>query len=250
MEGDTLNVELARKELERETSERFKGFVVKSRLKTVLNEAVKSNETLLEDMRFPDRSIEPVKAPDECVLQSNREMCDAFRVHFRDRFAHCLNLPLQEFRSYFADFRRLQEAEAAGCEDLFTECKVCDALKQVDLNKSPGLDSLPYEVYLRLSHMFVPILKDMFNNWFAQGGIPGSVTQGVITLLKKCGRHVWEGLDDYRPITPLNTELKIFARVLANRLQLVIRNLISSEQPYAVKRRSIQDNLHLILEVL
>ena len=68
----------------------------------------------------------------------------------------------------------------------------------------------------------------MFNHWFAQGAIPGSVTKGVITLVKKGGRHVWEGLDDYRPITLLNTELNILARVLANRLQLlrVSSNLI------------------------
>ena len=96
----------------------------------------------------------------------------------------------------------------------------------------------------------VVILTDMFNHWFAQGAIPGSVTKGVIILLKKGGRHVWEGLDDYRPITLLNTELKILARVLTNRLQLVISDLIGPEQTFAVKGRSIQDNLHLIREVL
>ena len=90
----------------------------------------------------------------------------------------------------------------------------------------------------------------MFNHWFAQGAIPGSVNKGVITLLKNGDRHVWEGLDDYRPIILLNTELKILARVLANRLQLVISDLISPEQTYATKGRSIQDNLHLIREVL
>ena len=133
---------------------------------------------------------------------------------------------------------------------MVTECEVRDTLKLVGLNKPPGLDDLPYEVYLRLPHMFVPILTDMFNHWFAQGAIPGSVTKGVITLLKIGGRHVWEGLDDFWPITLLNTELKILARVLANRLQLVISDLIGPEQTYAEKRRSIQDNLHLICEVL
>ena len=64
------------------------------------------------------------------------------------------------------------------------------------------------------------------------------------------GKHVWEGLEDYRPITLLNTELKILARVLANRLQLVISDLIGSEQTLAVKGRSIQDNQHLIRKVL
>ena len=122
---------------------------------------------------------------------------------------------------------------------MITECEVRDVLKQVGLNKSPGLYSLPYEVYLRLPHMFVPILTDMFKHWFAQGAIPGSVAKGVITLLKKGSRRVWEGLDDYRPITLLNTELKSLARVLANRLQLVISDLIGPEQTYAVKGRLI-----------
>ena len=141
-------------------------------------------------------------------------------------------------------------AEAASCEGVITACEVRDALKQVGLNKSPGLDGLPYEVYLRMSHMFVPILIDMFNHWFAQGAIPGSVTKGVITLLKKGGQQVGEGLDDYRPITLLYIELKILAWVLANRLQRVISDLIDPEQTFAVKGRSIQDNLHLIREVL
>ncbi len=89
--------------------------------------------------------------------------------------------------------------------------------------------------------MFVPILTDMFHHWFAQGAIPGSVTKGVITFLKKGGRHVREVLDDHRPITLLNT---------ANRLQVCIRDLFGPEQTHAVKGRSIQDKLHLMREVL
>ena len=167
-------------------------------------------------------------------------MRDAIRAHFRDLFACCPDLPFQEFRSYLADFPRLGAAEAASCEDVVTECEDRDALKLVGLNKSPALDGLPYEVYLRMSHIFVPILTDMFNHWFAQRAIPGSVTKGGITLLKKGGKHVWEGLDDFRPITQHNTE--ILARVLVNRLQLVISDLIGPEQTYAVKGRSIQDS--------
>ena len=182
---------------------------------------MKSNATAHEEVRrFPDRYIVSVKTPDGRLLRSNPEMRDAFRTHFRDRFACCTDLPLQGFRSYLSDFPRLGVAEAASCEGVVTECEVRDALKRVGLNKTPGLDGLPSEVYLRMSHMFVPILTDMFNYWVAQGAILGSVTKGVITLMKKGGRHIWEGL------TLLNTDLKILARVLANRLQLVISDLI------------------------
>ena len=211
--GDSLTIELAKRDLERESSECYKGYVVRSRINRVLNKAVKSNVTVCEEevRRFPDQYIDSVKTPDGRLLRSSREMRDAFRAHFQDRFARCTDLPFREFRSYLADSPRLGAAEAASCDGVVTECKVRDALKQVGLNKSPGLDGLPYEVYLRMPHMFVPILTDMFNHWFAQGAIPGSISKGMITLLKKGGRHVWEGLDDYRSITLLNTELKILA---------------------------------------
>ena len=128
----------------------------------------------------------------------------------------------------------------ASCEGVVTEYEVRDVLKQVDLNKSPGLDGLPYEC----------VLEAVANVCTYSDGYVQPLVRPGITLLKKGGRHVWEGLDDYRPITLLNTELKNLARVLANRLQLVISDLIGPEQTYAVKGRSIQDNLHLIREVL
>ena len=143
----------------------------------------------------------------------------------------------------FVDFHHLEEAEAASCEGLLAECEVRHTLKQVSLNKSPGLDGLPNELYLKMSHSFVPIFTDMFNYWFAQRANPDCVTKDMITLLKKDGRHVWVDLDDYKPIILLNTEL-------ANRLQLVICDLIGPEQNYAITGRSIQNNLHLVREVL
>ena len=58
--GALPNVELAWRNLDREASERYKGFVVRSMLR-VLNEAVKSNATEREEVRrFPGRYIDYV----------------------------------------------------------------------------------------------------------------------------------------------------------------------------------------------
>ena len=121
---------------------------------------------------FPFGYIESVKYSDGHVLGSNHEICKALQAHFCDRFIHWPDLSFQEFRSYFADIHRHQEAVAAKREGLLSKCEVREALKQVGLNKSPRLDSLPYEVYMRLPHMFVPILTVMFNHWVAKGAIP------------------------------------------------------------------------------
>ena len=55
----------------RETSDRYNGFIVRSRLKRTLKEAEKSNVTVREEevRRFPDRYINFVKSPDGCVLR-------------------------------------------------------------------------------------------------------------------------------------------------------------------------------------
>ena len=62
------------------------------------------------------------------------------------------------------------------------------------------------------------------------------VTKDIITFLKISGSHV--------------LELKILARVLANSLQIVTRDLIGTDFTYVAKGRSIQNNLHLVCQTL
>ena len=249
--GDSLDVAQARNELRRLNSERYEGQVVRARLNRVSNEAVNVDAAMRQEeiRRFPERNIKEIKTSDGDTRRTTNEICDAFRAHLAARFARVEDLPVEDFHSYLADFPRLDTAEAASCEGVITESEVRAALRAVCLNKSPGLDGIPYEMYLRLSHLFVPILADMFNHWFTQGSIPGQVTKGLITLLQKKDKQGGE-LDDYRPITLLNTELKILARILANRLRIVMDSLVDPEQTYALRGRSIQNNLHLIRTVL
>ena len=124
--GDSVAINLAKGDLESESSERYKGFVVRNGLKRVPNEAVKCNAFMRKEelRRFPCWYIECINAPDGRVLRSSREIREAFRTHFRDRFARCPGLQAQEFRDYLADFPRLGEAEAASCEGAVTECEV------------------------------------------------------------------------------------------------------------------------------
>ena len=245
--GDPLEIELVNRDLERLNSERYQGQVVRARLERVSNEAVTSNIGNMR--RWPDRHIQCIKTPDGRTLESPRDICGEFREHLQKRFTREEGLSEQEFTSYLADFPRLGACEATSCEGPVTECEIIEALKKVGSNRSPGLDGLPYEVYLRMSHLFVPILEAVFNHWFDQGAIPGQVTKGLITLLWK-DKEVRDDLDSYRPITLLNTELKVLAKVLSNRLRLVIEDLVGPEQTFGVPGRSIQDNLHLVRTVL
>ena len=249
--GDSLEIALAKEALRRSSSERYQGQVVRHKLNKMSNEAVNMGAELRKEefRRGSDRFIREVVTPEGHTLRSADDMCEAFRRHFENRFTKEPGLRTDEFRSYLADFPRLSPTEAAGCEGEITESDVHSALKKVGRGKSPGLDGLPYELYLRLSHIFVPILTVVFNNWFRQGSVPRRITRGVITLLRK-DKGGGGNLDNYRPITLLNTELKILAKILTERLQLVADRLLGPEQTCAVKGRTIQSNLHLIRTIL
>ena len=62
---------------------------------------MKCNAFSLEEeiRKFPHQYIEFVKSQGGHVLQPNPRMHDAFWAHFRDRFARCPDLLVQEFRS-------------------------------------------------------------------------------------------------------------------------------------------------------
>ena len=97
--------------------------------------------------------------------------------------------------------------------------------------------------------MFVPLLATIYNNWMRQGTIPRRFTRGIVKLLRK-NKHGGDGISNFRPLTMLNTDLKILAKILANCLQTVLHSLICPEQTCAVKGRTIQDSLHLVRTIV
>ena len=248
--GDTHRARLARFDLNRLASERYRGHLVRARLNGVTNEAthVDGAQRRMEGRSFPDRFMKSIETLDGRTLKGTREIVEGFRGYFSDLFTP-VELPTGEFSSYLADFPRISEKQAADCEGLVTEAEIYEAMRQCKPGKAPGLDGLPYELYLRWSHLFVPILTRLYNHWFTLGHIPSQVTKGVISLMRKKDT-TGKLMKDWRPITLLNTELKILAKVLTNRLREVVDSLIGPEQTYAMAGRSIRSNLHLIREVL
>jgi retron-type reverse transcriptase len=75
-----------------------------------------------------------------------------------------------------------------------------------------------------------------------------SLNGSYITLLSKVDNPTRVG--DYRPISLLNSSIKLIIKVLANRLQSVILKLVHQNQFGFIKSRSIQDCLAWSFEYL
>uniref|UniRef100_A0A2D4KI84 Reverse transcriptase domain-containing protein n=1 Tax=Micrurus paraensis TaxID=1970185 RepID=A0A2D4KI84_9SAUR len=79
--------------------------------------------------------------------------------------------------------------------------------------------------------------------------IPKTWTEAYITLIPKEGTDQQQ-IKNFRPISLLNSDYKIFASILAERLKRYLNNFIHPDQNGFLPKRQIRDNIRIILDTL
>lgn len=108
--------------------------------------------------------------------------------------------------------------------------------------KSPGLDGIPSEWYTTFSGGLAPRLLRVFLTARREGRLPPSMREALVVLIHKGGKDPKE-CESYRPISLMNVDTKILAKVLAGRLQSVILKLVNPDQTGFIKGRCAQMNV-------
>lgn len=108
--------------------------------------------------------------------------------------------------------------------------------------KAPVDDGIPIEVYTQYGGVILPKLLEVFNSSFKSGKQPTTMTRANIILLLRAGK---DPLDPsaYRPISLLQSDVKILAKVLAMRVNKIILSIIHSDQAGFMPRKSTATNL-------
>ena len=93
------------------------------------------------------------------------------------------------------------------CEGPITLNELYEAASQMSFSKTPGLDGLPIEFYLKFWGRIGTILVDIFNESFNLGHLPSSQQISIIRLTyKKFDKQL---LKNWRPISLLNVDYNI-----------------------------------------
>ncbi|XP_044146854.1 uncharacterized protein LOC122935155 [Bufo gargarizans] len=102
--------------------------------------------------------------------------------------------------------------------------------------KSPGPDGLTSEWYKTFREQLVPLLTEVYNECLSSGNLPRSMGKSVLILLTK-GRDP-SRIENWRPISLLNVDRKILAKILFCRLAKFAPKLLSGSQHCSVPGRS------------
>uniref|UniRef100_A0A7N8WYI6 Reverse transcriptase domain-containing protein n=1 Tax=Mastacembelus armatus TaxID=205130 RepID=A0A7N8WYI6_9TELE len=135
------------------------------------------------------------------------------------------------------------------CDRDLSLLEVEGEIGRLKANKSPGVDGLPAEFYQAYKRQVSPILLEVFRGMERLQQLPPAFAKGVITLIYK-NKGERERLENYRPISLLNTDYKILARILATRLQAVAGEVVSKSQTYSIPGRSIADSILTVRSIL
>lgn len=115
-------------------------------------------------------------------------------------------------------------------------------------NKAPGPDGLTGEFYKAFMHALLPDLKKVIHTVTTQPVSLAPLNSSYITLLPKTENPTKP--QDFRPISLIHSVQKIVSKVLANRLQGKIGQLVHESQTGFIKGRHITEGFVYAQEML
>uniref|UniRef100_A0A670YX33 Reverse transcriptase domain-containing protein n=1 Tax=Pseudonaja textilis TaxID=8673 RepID=A0A670YX33_PSETE len=148
-----------------------------------------------------------------------------------------------------ANLPKISEETEKMLESTITMMELTEAFNRQNNGKAPGPDRLPAEFYKTLQESLSTPLLEVMNEAMLNKKIPKTWSEAYITLIPKEGADPSQ-IKNYRPISLLNADYKIFASILAERFKRYLNNFIHPDQNGFLPRRQIRDNMRVILDTL
>ena len=112
-----------------------------------------------------------------------------------------------------------------------------------------GPDGLPIDFYKSIKDKLLPPLLNMFEEAFRTNSLSHSLSRALIINILKPGRPPFK-CDSYRPISLLNSDTKLIAKIVALRLEQHLPDLMHIDQNGFIRGRQAFHNLRRVLNIL
>ena len=209
----------------------------------------------LEKRNYERKVITKLKPVDGEIITDSRRINEeienfykSFLISSMSQEDHMIDM---EFNLFPAELhnQKLSDDEQEELEYDVTKGELLTALKGFKPDKNPGDDGFTKEFYKTFFKVVGDRLLDSFNDAFKEGKMSVSQRRGAITLIPKDENDLTV-LNSWQPLTLLNVDYKILARVIAKRVESKLSKLIHSDQTGFVKGRFIGKNVRLLNDLM
>jgi len=122
------------------------------------------------------------------------------------------------------------------------------AMYSMHPDKSPGPDGFNPGFFQKFWSVCIPDIFSECCSWLNNNQFPPSLNSTNIALIPKGNEQ--HTMKDWHPIALCNVLYKLIAKVLANRLKIVLHKCVSDNHSAFVPGRSILDNAMIAIEVI
>eukprot|EP00253_Pinus_taeda_P003328 PITA_03328 len=129
-----------------------------------------------------------------------------------------------------------------------TEDEIKKTIWTLQPDKSPGPDGFPINFYRDFWYLIKKDLVKMLRGIQRKKKMGGFTNSTFLALIPKETRPTT--FSRFRPISLCNTSYKIFAKIIASRLQPLLPSLISENQGGFLSNRQIHDSIILVQEAI
>lgn len=125
---------------------------------------------------------------------------------------------------------------------------------EIDGGKAPGPDGIPFLLWMKSMPVIADHLSRVFTAIGSTGQVPPGFLDGILKSLFKGNPKIVPPLDptdvqNYRPITLLNTDYRLLGRILSSRATSLLSSCIPASQTAFLPGRLMGDNI-LTLQLL
>ncbi|GJU57997.1 RNA-directed DNA polymerase, eukaryota, partial [Tanacetum coccineum] len=145
-------------------------------------------------------------------------------------------------------FKQLSSEQIADLECDVTYDEIKRAVWDCGTNKSPGPDGFTFDFIRTYWKIINQDVVNVVREFFVTSKFPPGSNSSFIALIPK--KQDAKLVKDFRPISLIGCFYKIIAKILANRLSMVISDLISDVQSAFVPNRQILDGPFILNELI
>lgn len=143
----------------------------------------------------------------------------------------------------------LTDTQLAELNAPFAGEEIATVIMSLPVGKAPGPDGFSNEYYRAFQSVLSPHMGPVFNQAVVIGELPTEMLQATIITLPKPGKSPDQPAN-FRPISLLNSDTKLYAKLLASRILKVLPDLINSDQEGFIKGRQAPDGTRRILNII
>ena len=144
--------------------------------------------------------------------------------------------------------KRVPEGLKVDLDRLPQDIEIKNVLFSMNSDKAPGPDGFNAHFFKDSWALIGPDFVSAVKEFFTSGELLKVFNNTLIALIPKVPNPSKMG--DFRPISCCNTIYKCISKIIANRLQLVLPDMIDQAQSAFVKGRKIRDNVLLAQDLL